>query len=249
MRFVMSRHDGTPGPERVWIMRPDSLRVEPFDDDRVIVNVVEPATVSLLTAGYRPSRRPGRRQPRRREHGTTTRLRYPSEASPVLGSDGLVRERPSDRDVDYDAPNYASYYGVAVLDPVELADADRLADSSTRAPVVIEELEETTHHGRNAWEAVLRPTASYTPRCHCCALLLSAEVMPSLEIEPGFRYPDATRVRLDVETGVCVWLEQIGGSRAGWGHDLRIEAVDEPMPDELFRRPRRGWLRRLWPGR
>ncbi|MPY80421.1 MAG: hypothetical protein GEV04_18580 [Actinophytocola sp.] len=53
--------------------------------------------------------------------------------------------------------------------------------------------------------------------------------------DPSLRYADAHRVRLDVGTGVCVYTEEIGGSRAGSGHDLCIEAVDEPMPDYLFR--------------
>ena len=53
-------------------------------------------------------------------------------------------------------------------------------------------------------------------------------------------YPDAFRVRLDVGTGVCVRTEQIGGLTPGAGHDVRIEAVDEPMPDDLFPRVRHG---------
>ena len=57
-------------------------------------------------------------------------------------------------------------------------------------------------------------------------------------------YPDAYRVRLDVQTGVCLLTAEIGGLTPGAGHDLRIEAVDEPMDDELFGAPRRGWLRR-----
>ena len=64
---------------------------------------------------------------------------------------------------------------------------------------------------------------------------------------PDFRYADAHRVRLDVQTGVCVLTEEIGGSEAGSGHEVLIEAVDEPMPDTLFAggsRRRRQWLRR-----
>jgi hypothetical protein len=38
-------------------------------------------------------------------------------------------------------------------------------------------------------------------------------------------------------TGVCVFNEQLGGTRNGSGHDLAIEAVDEPMGDELFPKP------------
>jgi hypothetical protein len=75
----------------------------------------------------------------------------------------------------------------------------------------------------------------------CCALLLS-ELLEDAGIdlredEPGFVYPDAHRVRIDVATGVCVFNEQLGGTRNGSGHDLAIEAVDEPMGDELFPQP------------
>jgi hypothetical protein len=42
------------------------------------------------------------------------------------------------------------------------------------------------------------------------------------------------RVRLDVQTGVCVLADD--PEALGTGHDLRIEAVDEPMPDDLFPR-------------
>ncbi|AXV08680.1 hypothetical protein DVS28_a4011 [Euzebya pacifica] len=86
---------------------------------------------------------------------------------------------------------------------------------------------------------MLRPTAAYDPRCPCCALLLSETLEDSglglRAPDPSFVYPDANRVRLDVALGVCVFTEQFGGTRAGWGHDIRIEAVDEPMPEELFR--------------
>ncbi len=48
---------------------------------------------------------------------------------------------------------------------------------------------------------------------------------------------DVHRVRIDVATGVCVFNEQIGGTRNGSGHAIDIEAVDEPMGDELFPQP------------
>ncbi len=40
------------------------------------------------------------------------------------------------------------------------------------------------------------------------------------------------RVRLDVQTGVCVLADD--PEALGTGHDLRIDAVDEPMGDALF---------------
>jgi len=56
-------------------------------------------------------------------------------------------------------------------------------------------------------------------------------------------WPDAYRVRLDLGTGACVLTEEIGGL-PGKRHDLRIEAVDEAMTDDLFPRLRPGPLRR-----
>jgi hypothetical protein len=44
-------------------------------------------------------------------------------------------------------------------------------------------------------------------------------------------------VRLVLGTGVCVLVEQLGGARAGWTKDVRIEQVDVPMPDALFTEP------------
>jgi hypothetical protein len=94
-----------------------------------------------------------------------------------------------------------------------------------------------------AWEAIVRPTSAYAPRCSCCELLLSEESERRLAEEggptvrarePGFTFADAHLVRLDLETGVCVHVEQLGGDRVGWFEDLFIEQVDESMPDELF---------------
>jgi len=92
---------------------------------------------------------------------------------------------------------------------------------------------------------VLRPQPAYDPTCSCCPLLFSAEserweadaagVTPGLRQDPTLAYPTAHRVRLDVGTGICVLTEELGGTHAGSGHDLRIEAVDAPMPDQLFR--------------
>lgn len=87
----------------------------------------------------------------------------------------------------------------------------------------------------------MSPTAEYDPLCPCCALLLSELLEDSglglRDDDPDFEYPDAHRVRIDVATGVCVFNEQIGGTRNGSGHDITIEAVDEPMGDELFPEP------------
>ena len=166
-------------------------------------------------------------------------------AVPVVDADGLVQARPQALGYDTDAPMHRDYLWVAMLDPVELADG---ADGpGTR----LTELADVVHHGRPAWEAVAQPTVGYDPRCVCCSLLLCEDSFLGAK-PPGFVMPESTRVRLDVETGVGVLSEQVGGSRAGHGHDVAIDAVDEPMPDELFgsnrrrrfRRVRRAWFSR-----
>lgn len=145
-----------------------------------------------------------------------------------------------------DDPMYVNYSWVAMLDPYELADG--LDDEAPGAGITgagvpgaeVEALREVEHAGRPAWEAFLRPTDSYEPRCGCCSLLRSPHID---ELEWGGPqlavYPEATRVRLDVGTGVCVLTEALGGSASGAGHDVGIEAVDEPMGEELFVAPRR----------
>ena len=163
----------------------------------------------------------------------------------VTSSGGGIPVPPAELpDIRPDDPMFQDYYWVAMLDPVELGTCD------------VADLREVDHYGRPAWEAVLRPTDAYDPRCSCCPLLHSAQSdrldggsWGSLEANHGsdFRYADAHRVRLDVGTGVCVLTEQIGGSEAGSGHEVLIEAVDEPMPDTLFAggsRRRRQRLRR-----
>lgn len=213
---------------RAWLRRPDCLRVEDLDGRLIQTERASgPRTVGLLTP-----------------HGQRELpLRRPSSVTPVFGTDGLVRERPSDWDVDYDDPMFQTYAWVAVLDPVELADGD-----DGRPGTTLEGLRTVEHHGRVAWEAIVRPSSAYAPRCSCCALLsseeserrLAEEGGPAVRAqEPSFVFPDAHLVRLDVETGVCVHVEQLGGDRAGWFVDLLIEDVDEPMPDELFAEPSR----------
>jgi hypothetical protein len=196
---------------RASIRRPDAMRVEGLD-----------GTVLQLEA-------PGFGVPR-------------SADGVVLDADGLVAVRPPRwEDPGDDDLMYTDYRWVAMLDPVELA---RGADDTDAWPVAIETLTAVEHHGRPAWEAVLHPTEAYDPRCSCCPLLFSAQSdryeaaggHSVLDREPGLRFPDAHRVRLDVGTGVCVYAQEVGGTYPGDGHDVRIEAVDVPMPDGLFRR-------------
>jgi hypothetical protein len=204
---------------RVWIRRPHLARVESLDG-------------TVLQIHDEPTQQ------------SVTRLTWGGSASPVtlptaadvavdLDDDGLVRRRPDRFELDTDTAMVGNYYDIAMLDPLELADGDDGGPGAT-----VETLRVVEHRGREAFEAVLRPTAAYDPRCPCCSLLLSErfedDALGLRRGDPAFVYPDAHRVRLDVQTGVCVSNEQLGGSREGDGHDIQIEAVDEPMGDELF---------------
>lgn len=132
---------------------------------------------------------------------------------------------------------FNDYQWVAMLDPVELSDGRGRAGERRPAGTVLSELSEVTHHGRPAWEAVVVPTTEYDPRCSCCPLLLHTDT--AMPPPPETLRPDAHLVRLDVETGVCVYVEELGGTHGGWTLNVQIEAVDEPMQDALFGRQRR----------
>jgi hypothetical protein len=225
---------------RAWLRRPDRLRVETVDGALVQIVHKPPHQVGVLTAdGHR--------------HTATLPWWTASDApEPLLRADGLVAARP-DRfasSFGYDAPMYRDYFWVAMLDPVELADG-RVPDTGASAPgTAIEAVVELEHAGRASWEAIVRTTSDYEPRCTCCPLLRSRNIDVA-EAESGAgdqiildEYPDAYRVRLDVETGVCVFTAAIGGETPGSGHELRIEAVDEPIADDLFDLVRSGASRR-----
>jgi hypothetical protein len=222
-----------PDPVRAWLRRPDQLRVETPAGDLLQIIREPPLQVGVLTP----------------DGGHPQGLPWPVEAEPpVLRADGLVDVRPAM--VSADAPMYQDYRWVAMLDPVELADGlDRDTGEEWEA-LTVDAVTEVEHAGRPAWEAVVRPTPYYEPRCGCCPLLRTRTVdLLEYADYPDYvlsAYPDAYRVRLDVGTGVCVSTEDIGGLTPGHGHDLRIEAVDEPMGDTLFahRRPRRRLFRR-----
>lgn len=195
-----------PGAVRAWLRRPDLLRVGTLDG-------------ALLQVVREPRRNPA--------------------PDPGIRPDGLVAERRRSWDHDCDDPMYQDYHWVAMLDPVELGDG-RDPDTDALVPALDPEfLAEVDHGGRPAWEAVVVPADTYEPRCGCCPLLRTRAVdLLEFDGRPEHllgAYAEAFRVRLDVGTGVCVFTEEIGGQRPGHGHDLRIEAVDEPMVDDLFR--------------
>jgi hypothetical protein len=233
LRFTVRRGRDEPRstPLRAWLRRPDLLRVETLGGELCQIVRELPQQVGVLTPAG----------------GFTSSLPWPGAAqAPVLRPDGLVAERPER--LSYDAPMFEDYRWVAMLDPVELADGiDRDTDLNV-APLVVEAVTEVEHGGRPAWEAVVATTPAYEPRCGCCPLLRSRGI-DLLEYRDYpecllTAYPEAYRVRLDVGTGVCVSTDEIGVRTPGGWHDLRIEAVDEPMADGLFDQPRRGLFRR-----
>jgi hypothetical protein len=235
---------------RAWLRRPDVVRVETLDGDLLQVVRERPVHAALLTSD-----------------ADDPMIYRPSLPTPALDDDGLVHaHRDRDSRTGYDAPMFGSYQWVAVLDPVELADGDDHGWSDDRDLDVVAAGDATAglfgttvgdvalvdHHGRDALAATVVPTTGYAPRCDCCALLHSeisdrrlADGGVDWSHPHGFAYADSFRVRLDVQTGVCVQLEQVGGSEPGVHMEVDIEAVDVDMPDQLFpeSRPRRGWRR------
>jgi hypothetical protein len=201
-------------PVHAWLRRPDLLRVE--DAAGRLLDVVRgtPTVSAILGSGPWDL--------------------SPPVGDPVLRTDGLVAVRPDGAHLE--DPMWQDYRWVAELDPAELA------DGRDGPSLEVDGLREVEHAGRPAWEALVVPTAHYEPRCGCCPLLRSRRV-DELEwgsVPDGVEYPSAHLVRVDVGTGVCVWAEALDGTYAGDAHDLRIEAVDEPMSDDLFpRRPDR----------
>lgn len=201
--------------EHAWIARPDRLRVESSGE----VTHVQPEAPPFRRMGYS-------------HHGKGVPIArvWPTDVDPTYGDGGLVAVRPEGAAIDYDPPFHSDYFWVALLDPVELS-----------AAVEIGDVREVMHHDRPAWEARVRPTPDYEPRCDCCALLSGSG---ELEQVPWVPTAD-TMVRLDVQTGVCVSVRHLGDSWCGQEGDVRILTVDEPVPDELFRRRRTRWRRLL----
>lgn len=218
---------------RAWLRRPDALRVESLDGDLLRAERTTPPTVGVYG----------------RDGGSTRTTGWASlSPTPAIRPDGFVAGRPDEPFLTYDDPMHDDYHWVAMLDPAELADGrDPRSGEPAGVPLQHREVREVQHGGRPAWESVVLPTATYEPRCGCCPLLRTRAVdLVEWEDRPEqvlAAYPDAYRVRLDLQTGVCVLTEELGGLTPGKGHDLRIEAVDEPMDDALFLRPRRGPFR------
>jgi hypothetical protein len=215
---------------RAWVRRPDRLRVE-TTEGRLVQIVRESRRKGEFVAAD------GTRHPSLQPWWTD-----PDVPGPQFRADGLVAARPDAFAVNvcYDAPMYRDYFWVAMLDPVELADGRDPATGATVPGTVVDAVSEVEHAGRPAWEAIMRPTRGYAPRCTCCTLLRSREIdLAEAESGAGYDivlddYPDGYVVRLDTGTGVCVRTASIGGATPGSGHELHIEAVDDPIGDDLF---------------
>lgn len=140
----------------------------------------------------------------------------PHLVTPVYDDAGLVRRRP---EAAYGEPGFGNGRFSAALDPVELAG---------NAPVPIEfpgsnaldirEVRYSDHEGRTVLEAVVVPNAAYRPADPAAPLCL----------------PGRSLLRVDVRTGCCVSSQSLEPETEGYGHWIRIIAVDEYMLDDLF---------------
>lgn len=205
------------GAVRAWIDRPGRMRVVDHEGNEHLVDEspADRGLVFAVSSDGEPA-----------EPSKVTVPLDPESPAPVRRSDGLVAQRPSDVTVAYDDPMYENYLWVAMLDPVELSDDG--VDVLSVSPAVRE--------GRETFEATVRPTTAYNPRCTCCALLFGEVAAELLRAEGGPEpeeraFADAFAVALDVETGICVELRELGGDDDGAGFDVTIAAVTAAAPD------------------
>jgi hypothetical protein len=84
--------------------------------------------------------------------------------------------------------------------------------------VDITDVRRVDHDGRQALEAIVSPTAAYHAADPAAPLCM----------------PGGNRVRIDLETGVCVSSQSLEAATSDYGHWLRVLAVDEYMLDDLF---------------
>ncbi|MDI3193473.1 hypothetical protein QK290_03170 [Pseudarthrobacter sp. AL07] len=140
----------------------------------------------------------------------------PHLVAPVYDDGGLVRRRP---EAAYGEPGFGNGRFSAALDPVELAGSAPVPIEfpGTNA-IEVDAVRRVDHDGRPALEATVTPTASYHPMDPAASLCL----------------PGSNRVRIDLETGVCVASQSLDAATPNYGHWIRILAVDEYMLDDLF---------------
>lgn len=196
---------------RAWIERPGRMRVVDHEGNEHLVDET-PADRGLVVAVSSSDGSPV-------EPPAVTVPLDPAAPAPVRRPDGLVEERPSGVTVAYDDPMYENYLWVAMLDPVELSGG-----------VDVLSVEQVEREGRDTLAATIRPTTAYDPRCTCCALLFGEVAAGLLRAEGGPEpedrdFADAFAVALDVETGICVKLRELGGDDDGAGFDVSIAAV------------------------
>jgi hypothetical protein len=140
----------------------------------------------------------------------------PHLVAPVYDDGGLVRRRP---EAAYGEPGFGNGRFSAALDPVELAgNAPVPIEFPGTNAVVVDDVRRVDHDGRAALEAIVTPSASYRPANPAASLCL----------------PGSNRVRIDLETGVCVASQSLETPTPDYGHWIRILAVDEYMLDDLF---------------
>ncbi|MHA7295808.1 hypothetical protein [Pseudarthrobacter sp. MDT3-1] len=140
----------------------------------------------------------------------------PHLVAPVYDDGGLVRRRP---EAAYGEPGFGNGRFSAALDPVELAGSAPVPIEFPGTNAVdVDAVRRVEHEGRPALEATVTPTASYRPADPAAPLCL----------------PGSNRVRIDVETGVCVASQSLEAATPDYGHWIRILAVDEYMLDDLF---------------
>ena len=140
----------------------------------------------------------------------------PQLVTPVYDGGGLVRRRP---EAAYGEPCFGNGRFAAALDPVELAgNAPVPLEFPHSNAVELGPITEVDHEGRPALETTASPNPGYRPA----------------DPDAPLCRPGRTLLRVDAGTGVCVasrWLED---EPAGYGHYLRLLAVDEYMLDDLF---------------
>jgi hypothetical protein len=206
-----TRHDAGRSVE-AWVRRPGELLVRPEGDREEYVSGVPygPAAIGLAACEPVPASRP--------------------ERAIVLRPDGLVAQRPEDWHLAHSDPMWENYLWPAMLDPDELSRG-----------VAVSDVHRDDREGRETWWARVVAESGYEPRCSCCPLLWS-EVAARAEYgdEPdrlaqftAEGYPDAHDVALDVQTGVMVVIEPLGGGRSGLGFTVAIHDADEDL-DAVF---------------
>jgi hypothetical protein len=188
------RSDGLAAGVEAWVVRPGWLLVRaPGQPDHIETGV--PYTRGWVSVGS-----PG---------WTPPEPRSPQEVVPPYRPDGLVAERPTAVEIDYDDPLYpgASFTWVAMLDPQELSH-----------DVAVSDLRREERAGRETWRATVRAEEGYEARCpDCCDLLLG-----------GFVQRLPYDVALDVGTGIVVSLAPLDGDRDHWLRN-EIVAADEDV--------------------